>query len=162
MKVPNVEPFAIEALQAEGGWSEDRKLSGHSVVVDVGQRTAEIQDAHGRALAFFPITPGEPKFVPLGEWKIEVMTAFPRFRWDKQMLEAGARSRDALMLPPGPNSPVGVVWAGLNRSGIGLARDRDARNHRSQPQSRVHPVCQLGCGAAAAAGATRRARGDTY
>jgi lipoprotein-anchoring transpeptidase ErfK/SrfK len=120
MRVPNVEPFAIEALRAERAWSEDRGSNGHSVVVDVRERTAEIHDANGRVLAFFPITPGEPKFVPLGEWKIEVMTAFPRFRWDKQMLEAGERSRDALMLPPGPNSPVGILWAGLNRSGIGL------------------------------------------
>jgi lipoprotein-anchoring transpeptidase ErfK/SrfK len=23
-------------------------------------------------------------------------------------------------LPPGPNSPVGVIWCGLNKSGIGL------------------------------------------
>ena len=37
------------------------------------------------------------------------------------MLELGVRSPTTIVnLPPGPNSPVGVMWMGLNKSGIGL------------------------------------------
>jgi lipoprotein-anchoring transpeptidase ErfK/SrfK len=38
-------------------------------------------------------------------------------------LEKGVRSKDPKKifdLPPGPNSPVGVLWCGLSKSGIGL------------------------------------------
>ncbi|MEM1296556.1 MAG: L,D-transpeptidase, partial [Verrucomicrobiota bacterium] len=39
---------------------------------------------------------------------------------DKKMLEEGERGEEFYQLPPGPNSPVGVLWAGLSKSGIGL------------------------------------------
>ena len=32
----------------------------------------------------------------------------------------GRRSDDAHILPPGPNSPVGIAWIQLNKPGIGL------------------------------------------
>ena len=48
------------------------------------------------------------------------MVSTPVFRWDKQLLEQGNHGAAAHLLPPGPNSPVGVLWAGTNRRGIGL------------------------------------------
>ncbi len=36
------------------------------------------------------------------------------------MLKHGERSGNFHMLPPGPNSPVGVIWIALNKKGIGL------------------------------------------
>jgi lipoprotein-anchoring transpeptidase ErfK/SrfK len=39
------------------------------------------------------------------------------------LLETGKRSKDPSKvydLPSGPNSPVGVIWCGLSKSGIGL------------------------------------------
>jgi lipoprotein-anchoring transpeptidase ErfK/SrfK len=71
-------------------------------------------------LAAFPITPGKPQFIPHGQWKIVNMTTTPDFRYDKQFLEQGTRSTTAFAIPPGPNSPVGILWAGLSKSGIGL------------------------------------------
>ena len=44
----------------------------------------------------------------------------PTFRWDQSMLDTGKRSNKAFMLPPGPNSPIGIFWAGLSKAGIGL------------------------------------------
>jgi lipoprotein-anchoring transpeptidase ErfK/SrfK len=44
----------------------------------------------------------------------------PRFRWDKSVLETGKRSSEFFMLPPGPNNPVGVLWCGLSKPGIGI------------------------------------------
>ncbi|MDP4625558.1 MAG: L,D-transpeptidase [Akkermansiaceae bacterium] len=32
----------------------------------------------------------------------------------------GERTDDFHNLPPGPNNPVGILWAGLNRPGIGI------------------------------------------
>ena len=75
----------------------------------------------GRLLASFPITPGSTTLpAPPGTWKIETMSSLPFFRYDESMLEHGVRSTEFVHLPPGPNSPVGVMWMGLDRPGIGL------------------------------------------
>ncbi len=75
----------------------------------------------GQLLASFPITPGSTTLpAPPGTWKIETMNSLPFFRYDESMLEHGVRSTEFVNLPPGPNSPVGVLWMGLDKSGIGL------------------------------------------
>ncbi len=48
------------------------------------------------------------------------MRTFPKFRWDEKMLHEGVRGEEYFLLPPGPNSPVGIFWAGLDKSGIGI------------------------------------------
>ena len=48
------------------------------------------------------------------------MITTPEFRWDKSMLDTGERSDEFFQLPPGPNSPVGIFWAGLSKAGIGM------------------------------------------
>ena len=90
----------------------------------------------GRIVGCFPCTPGSAKIpVPLGKWKITSNILLPHFRWDKSVLESGVRSENAFMLPPGPNSPVGVVWMGINRPSIGMhgtnSPDRIGRNESS-------------------------------
>jgi lipoprotein-anchoring transpeptidase ErfK/SrfK len=71
-------------------------------------------------VAAFPITPGKPQFIPVGTWKVQSMMTTPSFRYDKQFLEEGVRGEEAFQLPPGPNSPIGIIWCGLSKSGIGL------------------------------------------
>jgi len=120
VKVPNVRPFEIEALQPQRAWREEAGLSRHSVLINVRHKTAAFYDGAGDLVAFFPITPGREKFIPYGEWTIGNMVNTPVFRWDKQLLEQGSHGAVAHQIPPGPNSPVGVLWAGTNRRGIGL------------------------------------------
>ena len=36
------------------------------------------------------------------------------------MLEEGKRSDQSYLLPAGPRNPVGVLWIGLNKPGIGI------------------------------------------
>jgi len=45
---------------------------------------------------------------------------FPTWRYDKQLLETGVRGEESLNIPAGPNNPVGVLWVGLTKSGIGI------------------------------------------
>ena len=73
-------------------------------------------------IASFPITPGKPKFIKLGTWEVRNCVELPVWRYDKQLLETGKRGddSDSLVIPPGPNSPVGVIWNGTSRPGIGL------------------------------------------
>jgi lipoprotein-anchoring transpeptidase ErfK/SrfK len=74
-----------------------------------------------KMVAAYPITIGSAQTAsPAGEWKVRGIANLPRFRYDKEMLKHGQRSADFHMLPPGPNSPVGVIWIALNKKGIGL------------------------------------------
>ena len=122
IQVPNVKPFKIEQVKHYQGFKSDPELSTHTVVIDTTERMGAIYDANEHMLAAFPITPGKPQFIPHGQWKILNMATTPEFRYDKKFLEEGQRGTDdtAYKVPPGPNSPVGILWAGLSKSGIGL------------------------------------------
>lgn len=118
--VPNVKPFRIEDVPKSKGFKEDAVLSKNTVVIDTKERMGAVYDPKERMLAAFPITPGKPQFIPVGDWKIMTMVTTPTFRWDKKFLEEGQRGDTAYQIPPGPNSPVGILWSGLSKSGIGL------------------------------------------
>lgn len=120
VRVPNVSPFQLELIKPHHQYTELEPLSSNMAFVDTKAKIVKIMNPKGETLASFPITPGQEKFIPYGDWKIQIMVTTPTFRWDKKMLEEGERSEEYFMLPPGPNSPVGIFWAGLNKSGIGL------------------------------------------
>ena len=119
IKVPNVTPFKIEDVKKDKSFQRERKLSKRLVIVDTTQKLVAIWEK-SKILATFPITPGQEKFIHRGSWGIQNMITTPTFRWDQSMLETGKRSNEAHLLPPGPNSPIGIFWAGLNKGGIGL------------------------------------------
>jgi lipoprotein-anchoring transpeptidase ErfK/SrfK len=121
VNVPNVQqPFLLEAVKSFQKFDADPVLSTNIVVIETNERIAVFYDSSNRLLGAFVITPGKEQFIPRGEWKVVNMTTTPNFRYDKNFLEKGERSDTAFMVPPGPNSPVGIVWTGLSKSGIGL------------------------------------------
>jgi len=142
--VPNVSPFEIEKIAGIQHPRDEIKAQRH-VVVDTKRNQVRIFEAAPVALvisedpaaaeappkpmanrsliASFPITPGKPQFIHRGMWEMRTCVEFPSWRYDKLLLETGKRSKDKSRvydLPSGPNSPVGVIWCGLSKSGIGL------------------------------------------
>lgn len=138
--VPNVVPFEIEKLTG-AKYEADAALSERHVVVNTKINQAMIFEAAPAALvvdesedgtapastkanrslvASFPITPGKPQFIKFGTWKLLNMVELPYWRYDQQLLDTGKRSDNAINIPPGPNSPVGVIWNGTSRPGIGM------------------------------------------
>ncbi len=77
-------------------------------------------ETKAKLISAFPITPGKPQFIHYGVWKIKNAIEFPTWRYDKAFLHTGKRSKNALNIPGGPNNPVGVLWIGLTKSGIGI------------------------------------------
>ena len=74
-----------------------------------------------KLVAVYPVTIGSTQTAsPIGDWKVQRMSKWPRFRYDEKMLKHGQRSGHFYMLPPGPRSPVGVLWIALNKKGIGI------------------------------------------
>lgn len=118
--VPHVkEVFRIENIPKLKHFPEDASKKACHVFVDTSKRVASIYRST-TLLAAFPITHGRPNVVPRGRWRIQNMLTTPTFRWDERMLKEGEPSENFHILPPGPNNPVGILWAGVNKRGIGL------------------------------------------
>jgi lipoprotein-anchoring transpeptidase ErfK/SrfK len=140
--VPNVTPFRIE-VDVTGAKHETAEVLGERyIVVDTKMNQVRIFEAAPKAVvievdengnvidtstrpnealvASFPITPGQERFIEYGTWQLRNMVELPWWRYDQQFLDTGRRSENALNIPPGPNSPIGVIWCGTSRSGIGL------------------------------------------
>jgi lipoprotein-anchoring transpeptidase ErfK/SrfK len=120
VRVPNVEPFKIEELPKEGFLPEIPAYKRRVIWVHRAEKILDVYEGES-LLASVPITPGGGKLeTPPGSWRVVGIATAPRFRWDKSVLETGKRSSEFFMLPPGPNNPVGVLWCGLSKPGIGI------------------------------------------
>jgi lipoprotein-anchoring transpeptidase ErfK/SrfK len=119
VRVPNVAPFKIEDVK-DHKLPTDPALALRSVYVSVKDKMLDVYDGP-RLIASFPITPGSKMLpAPPGRWVIIGMFTLPEFRWDEAMLEHGRRSSNFFEIPPGPRNPVGILWTGLDKIGIGI------------------------------------------
>ncbi|HWL52102.1 MAG TPA: L,D-transpeptidase family protein [Chthoniobacteraceae bacterium] len=120
IRVPNVKPFKIEEVKEVAKTPVDRALLSRRIVVDTREKILDLFEGN-TLLASFPITPGSSKIpAPPGNWKVLGITTLPWYRYDEGVLKRGVRTNTFYNIPAGPSSPVGVVWMGINRPGIGL------------------------------------------
>ncbi|MDB6154867.1 MAG: ErfK/YbiS/YcfS/YnhG family protein [Chthoniobacteraceae bacterium] len=120
VRVPNVEPFKIEELPKQGFLPENLEYKKRLITVHRAEKMLDLTEGD-KLIASLPITPGGGKLqTPAGKWTILGIATAPTFRWDKSVLETGKRSDNFYNLPAGPNNPVGVLWCGLNKPGIGI------------------------------------------
>jgi lipoprotein-anchoring transpeptidase ErfK/SrfK len=141
--VPNVEPFELASVKDIQPGSEklgqganeieyesetdtpkpNENAAGPrnvSVKIDTKTNMLGVFEAE-KLMAAYPVTVGSQHTAsPIGDWKVMRITKMPTFRYDKEMLQHGERSGNFYMLPPGPRNPVGVMWIGLNKKGIGI------------------------------------------
>ena len=118
---PNISrPFDYHAYPSSYPAPSSAKAKARHVSVGLSEKILSIHE-NGRLIATFPITPGSAEHpAPAGEWRITGAVPFPWFRYDLGVLKRGERTENFHNLPPGPNNPVGILWAGLNRPGIGI------------------------------------------
>ena len=115
-----VRPFDYHAFPSSYPAPSSATASSRHVSVGLREKILSIHE-NGRLIATFPITPGSAEHpAPAGEWRIVGAVPFPWFRYDLGVLKRGERTEDFHNLPPGPNNPVGILWAGLNKPGIGI------------------------------------------
>lgn len=119
--VPNVRrPFRADQFPSRYPAPSSGVTANRRVIVDTRFRMLQVREGN-RAIAAFPITPGSTEHpAPPGEWKVAGVAPWPWYRYDEGVLKRGVRTETFYNLPPGPNSPVGIIWAGLNRPGVGI------------------------------------------
>jgi hypothetical protein len=77
---------------------------------------------------------------PIGLLFVEVLAPDPNYTFNPELFpdsEEGRQLGRKLILPPGPNNPVGTAWIGLNRSGYGI--------HGTPEPEKVGRTESLGC-----------------
>jgi hypothetical protein len=120
VKVPAVEPFEIESLKSLGSLPRQPDFQSRRIQINRKERMLDLFE-NDMLLASAPITPGSQNLpTPAGKWKLLAISTMPVFRWDEGVLNHGVRTSNFFLLPPGPNSPVGVAWCALNKPGIGI------------------------------------------
>jgi len=87
-------------------------------------RTLQVFDESTNLLAHFPCSIAAfAEKRPLGELFVATVALNPNYTFDPENFPESEEARELnrkLVLPPGPNNPVGTVWIGLDKPGYGI------------------------------------------
>ncbi len=94
------------------------------VRVSLAEKWIRAFDGNGKLLCHFPCSIGKiAEKRPVGELHVAVAVKDPNYTFNPEVFpesEEGRRLGRKLVVPPGPNNPVGVAWIGLSRPGYGI------------------------------------------
>ncbi len=94
------------------------------IEIRLAERVLEVIDRESRVIAHFPVSIARRvEKRPLGELRVIVVVTDPDYTFDPAVFPESAEARELgrkLMIPPGPNNPVGVAWIGLDLPGYGI------------------------------------------
>lgn len=90
------------------------------IEIHVQDRTLTALDAEGRLLRQYPTVIGETFAQYRGEMTVVNVARNPVYHLDPTMWDEMPDTLPEVVIPPGPNSPVGVVWMGLSKDGYGI------------------------------------------
>ena len=116
----------------------DRPLPQVSrIVVDKTERSLRAFDSGGVLVAFYPATIGSTERpAPSGTLRVEGVANEPDYTYDPARLSYD-RGDEKVVVPAGPNNPVGSVWIELSRDSYGI--------HGSPDPSRIAKTASNGC-----------------
>lgn len=91
------------------------------IVVDKSDGVLRVIDGNGRLVAQYTATIGSSRDpLPLGNWKVLHVSPNPDWKMNPKILKGVSDSKEAQIIPPGPNNPVGVVWIDLSKEHYGI------------------------------------------
>lgn len=110
VRVPRVRPYA--------------RGSAARIEITLGEKILRVYDGEGRVIARFPCSIAKRvEKRPVGELTIVNAAENPNYTFDPALFSedpAAAGIERRLLIPPGPNNPVGVAWLSLDRPGYGI------------------------------------------
>ena len=129
IRVPNIGADRIEpGAVSDKGWQQTLAALGvgteqpevDRIVVSKAGKTLKAYQGE-KLVALFTVSSGSSQFpLPLGEWDIVGEAYLPPYRYDPEVLGNDDADGEVYELPPGPNSPVGVVWIDLSKEHYGI------------------------------------------
>ena len=129
IRVPNIGADRIAPGSIEdAGWKQTLVSLGvgsdqpevDRVVVSKAGKTLKAYNGD-KLVAMFTVSSGSSEFpLPLGEWDIVGEAYNPPYKYDPEVLGNDDSDKGTYTLPPGPNSPVGVVWIDLSKEHYGI------------------------------------------
>jgi lipoprotein-anchoring transpeptidase ErfK/SrfK len=94
------------------------------VVIHLSGKSLEAFDGQTNLLAHFPCSiAAKVEKRPVGELHVVVVIPHPNYTADPELFPESSELQAIgrkLILPPGPNNPVGVAWIGLDKTGYGI------------------------------------------
>eukprot|EP01035_Chromulina_nebulosa_P068306 gene68306-93605_t len=93
-------------------------------MIRLAARELEAVTDDGRVLVHFPVSIAKRvEKRPVGELRVTVVAPEPNYTFDPEVFPESAEAKQLgrkLILPPGPNNPVGRAWIGLSLPGYGI------------------------------------------
>lgn len=94
------------------------------IQIRLSETTLVVRDNSNRVIACFPCSIAKDKNKrPSGQLLVAVVVPDPNYTFNPDVLKEAARKEGItkkLILPPGPNNPVGMAWIGLSLPGYGI------------------------------------------
>jgi len=107
------------------------------ITVDKAERSVRAFDAAGKLLAFYPATIGSSERpAPSGTVTVKGVAPEPNYTYDPSRVTYDRGSK-RIVVPAGPNNPVGSVWIDLSRDTYGI--------HGTPDPSKVGKTFSSGC-----------------
>jgi len=132
-------PRLIRALNPGVDWAQVRagtvvripqvgavttKARAAVIRISLAEKTLRVFDARSNLLLHFPCSIARKvEKRPVGELHVAKIAPHPNYRFDPEIFpesEEARKLKRRLMIPPGPNNPVGTAWIGLDRPGYGI------------------------------------------
>ena len=101
-------------------------VSGQAALVKISLQDCVLEafDDQSNLLVHFPCSIGRlAEKRPAGELHVAVIVLDPNYTFDPAVFPESPEAQAVghkLIIPPGPNNPVGVAWIGLDRPGYGI------------------------------------------
>ncbi len=112
------------ALQLPDVANTDPGSKAVFATISLSGKVLEAFDGSTNLLAHFPCSIAQHvEKRPVGELHVAVIAPHPNYTFDPDVFPESAEARELktkLVLPPGPNNPVGVAWIGLDKPGYGI------------------------------------------
>lgn len=107
------------------------------IEVNKRERALSAYDAAGKLIAYYPATIGSSDNpTPSGDLRVNGVARNPDYTYDPAKLSYGPGGKK-VVVPAGPNNPVGAVWIDLSRESYGI--------HGTPDPAKVGKTASHGC-----------------
>jgi lipoprotein-anchoring transpeptidase ErfK/SrfK len=124
---PNMDWGNVSAgtcVQVPNSFYPEPRAKAAFLKIHLSGKTLEAFDSQTNLLVHFPCSIAKRvEKRPVGELHVAVLAPNPNYTFDPDVFPESPEAQQIghkLIIPPGPNNPVGVAWIGLDKTGYGI------------------------------------------